>query len=191
MTKTQIARIPTRRLNTTDDAQPGSIQSSGPSYLGQLGVWDRLNADQALKLSDTSVGTLYAGTYQYVKFLTAGAIGKAAFWSDPDNFVVTTTAPATGVGFAGVCLNTVTAGNYGWILVEGKVACQTINSPTAHAIGDGVALDLSTGYFDDLGSGTALDGTNLKLEVGQWAEDPASGNTLYKAYVSAVKNAVL
>jgi len=190
MTNTGIVRITKQYLNSVDDVQPGQIQDTGPAY-GQVGETITLNADDALKLSNNAVGTLYAGVYQYVRFASEGVLGKAAFWSDPDNFVVT--PDPTGIGFAGVSLNTVTPGNYGWILVEGKVKVMGTSAITASApaVGDDLALDLSTGFFDDFADDggsppapVAFDGETARLFVGQWLEVPAA-DTLKLANISA------
>lgn len=193
MTTTGIVRLVSRYLNTVNDVLPGQSVTGGQSYDGQVGATVTLNAAEALKLSDTSVGTLYGGTYQYVKFLLTQSgttvKGGPVYWTDPDNFVVSADV-ATGVpGFAGVALSVVTKGNYGWILVSGKCQCQPLDNTTktTPAIGD-VMVTSTIGRFDVLADATAFDGTNLKLYAGQWIEAPADAtSTRYLAYVTQTR----
>jgi hypothetical protein len=79
--------------------------------------------------------------YQYVKTDSnaAPAAALVAFWKDKTNYIVTTVlADANGgVGdgrnfVAGIFMNSVTAGSYGYILKEGKgVNVKCASSPTA------------------------------------------------------------
>ena len=56
MNNTGIARLP-QYLNVVDDALPGqSVSGSNQTFDGQVGAVVELNAAQALKLSNTSVG---------------------------------------------------------------------------------------------------------------------------------------
>lgn len=195
MNNTGINRITTRYLNDVNDPLVGQSVTGGQTYLGQLGNVEVLNADQALKLSSTTVvalvnvGTLYAGKYQYVQFkLTQSGTtiaGGPVYWDDADNFIVTADVPTGAPGFAGVAINVPTKGNYGWILVEGKCKCQPLDNTTktTPAIGDNLVL-ATIGRFDDLADATAIDGTNFKLVVGQWLAAPADAtSTLYLANV--------
>src|SRR5438477_614882 len=76
------------KLNDVNDSVAGGSVAGGtgfPMYGGLLGVRIALSAAEALALSDTTVGTLYGGIYQYVRFLTgatqAPARGNVAFWA--------------------------------------------------------------------------------------------------------------
>jgi len=189
MNNTGIVRLANTKLNATDDPVAGNSVSGGVSYDGQLGAVMVLNTAAAQKLQDSSVGTLYAGRYQYVKFYASQSgttvKGGPVYWQDPDNFVVTADVPTGAPGFAGVALNVVTKGNYGWILTEGIVQAQPLDNTTktTPAIGDTMVTS-SIGRFDDLADATAFDGTNQKLIAGQWIEAPADAtSTRYKAYV--------
>jgi len=197
MTNTGINRITARYLNDVNDPLIGQSVTGGQTYTGQLGAVETLNADQALALSSgtaaalTNVGTLYAGKYQYVQFYVSQSgttvAGGPVYWQDPDNFIVTADVPTGSLGFAGVALNTVTKGNYGWILIQGKCKCQPLDNTTktTPAVGDTLVL-ATIGRFDDLADATAYDGTNLKKAVGQWIEAPADAtSTLYLAWVNA------
>lgn len=202
MTTTGIVRFTQRYLNNVNDPLIGQSVTGGQEYVGQLGATLTLNASEALKLSSvlpvalTNVGTLYGGKYQYVQFkLTQSGTtiaGGPVYWDDVDNFIVTADVPTGAPGFAGVALNVVTKGNYGWILVEGKCKCQPLDNTTktSPAIGDNLMLS-TIGRFDDILDATAIDGTNFKNVAGQWIEAPADAtSTLYLAYVKfTCKNA--
>lgn len=189
MTTTGIARLASSPyLNAANDPLPGQSVDGGESYSGQLGALIVVNAGEALKLSLVATGTLYAGKYQYVRFLSSQTgttkLGGPVYWSDPDNFVVTADAQTSGLGFAGVALNVVTKGNYGWILVEGKCQCQPLDNTTkgTPAIGDTMVL-ATIGRFDDIVDPYASELTSGKV-AGQWIEAPADAtDTRYLAYV--------
>lgn len=102
---------------------------------GQVGFTVELNTEQALALSDTSVGTLYAGWYMYVKSATAGVRGCAAFISSLANggdYTVTgdSATAATLLRPVGIYLNTVTAGYYTWIQIRGLASLQFVTAIT-------------------------------------------------------------
>ena len=192
MTKTGINRLVSRFLNDANDASPGqSVANSVQAVPGQLGAITVLNATDALNLSDTvNQTTLYEGTYQYVKFLSTQSGTTIAqgpvYWSDPDNFVVTADVPTNGAGFAGIALNVVTKGNYGWIQVSGKALLNvgTVTKATP-AIGDPVSTS-TIGIFDDVDTTpTAL---IIARYVGQWIAAPAT-STPALAWFDSVKNA--
>jgi len=201
MTNTGINRITSRYLNDVNDPLIGQSVTGGQTYGGQLGGVEVLNADEALKLSSgtvaalTNVGTLYGGKYQYVKFYVSQTgttvAGGPVYWQDADNFVVTAEVPTAGAGFAGVALNTVTKGNYGWILVEGKCKCQPLDNTTKGSPAIGDIMILSTiGRFDDVEDPYAT-GAVSQLVAGQWLAAPVDAtSTLYLAFVKfACQNA--
>jgi hypothetical protein len=193
MTNTGIARITNRYLNDVNDPVPGQTVSTGEAFSGQVGAVLVLNASEALKVSDTGVSTLYGGKYQYVQFYGSQSgttvVGGPVYWEDPDNFIVTADVPTNGAGFAGVALNVVTKGNYGFIQVAGKAALHTAavtnGSP---AIGDPVSTS-TIGIFDDV---AAANMTNLQVAriVGVWTAAPANNTTAANtAMFAAVPNA--
>lgn len=202
MTTTGIVRFTQRYLNNVNDPLIGQSVDTGQEYVGQLGATLTLNASEALKLSSgtvaalTNVGTLYGGKYQYVKFYLSQSgttvAGGPVYWQDPDNFVVTAEVPTSGLGFAGVAINTVTKGNYGWILVEGKCKCQPLDNTTLGSPAAGDVMVLSTiGRFDDVADPYATSSAVAALPAGQWIDAPADAtSTLYLAYIKfACKNA--
>jgi hypothetical protein len=193
MNKSDVVTITTGRLNTVNDLYPGGGTDSPGLRVGQLGAALQLNYDQALALSDTSVGTLYAGVYQYVKFYVSQSgttiKGGPVYWQDPTAFVVTADVPTGAPGFAGVALSVPTKGNCAFILVEGECQCQPLDNTTktTPAIGD-TMVTATIGRFDDLADATAFDGTNFKLIAGQWITAPADAtSTRYLAYVQFAK----
>lgn len=187
MTKSDVARI-NGQLNAVNDVYPGGGTDAPGLAVGQLGTEITLNASDALALSSTTVGTLYAGTYKYVQFkLTQSGTTKKGgpmYWSDPDAFIVTADVPTSFLGFAGVALNVVTKGQYGWILVEGKCQCQPLDNTTkgTPAIGD-VMVCATIGRFDDVTDPYASELLAGGV-AGQWIEAPADAtDTRYLAYV--------
>jgi hypothetical protein len=191
MERTGINRYVTPRLNDVNDPSPGvSVANSVQAVPGQLGAVMTLNAADALKASDTTVGTLYEGSYQYVQFYASQSGTTVAqgpmYWQDPDNFVVTADVPTNGAGFAGIALNVVTKGNYGWIQVSGKATLNvgTVTKATP-AIGDPVSTS-TIGIFDDVDTTpTAL---IIARYVGVWIVAPAT-STPALAWFDSVKNA--
>jgi hypothetical protein len=131
----------------------------------------------------TPNGTLFGGVYQLVKVdsgATAAqvAVGHAAFLkvSGAATYSVTAESQADSIAlFAGVFLNTITPGNYGAILVSGKVNALFKTSITngAPAVGDGVFVGGGSGLFDDLTAGTITIAQTCDL-IGKALVAPAS-----------------
>jgi hypothetical protein len=110
----------------------GVPSNVGANQGGQDRPGDRIiiGEEDALALSDTSIGTLYGGLYQYVTTksgaVAAATRGKACFWDTAVANKLFQVTPdesgAQGVAmFAGVYINTLTAGNSWWIQQAGKV----------------------------------------------------------------------
>jgi hypothetical protein len=106
----------------------------------------------ALALSDTTVGTLFGGVYMYMGTLAAAAAaparGTCAFYRAADlptavsqlyqvtsDVQPTTTIPTF---IAGVFINAVTKGNFGWIQTAGICSCLFDSAITASAVGNTV-----------------------------------------------------
>src|SRR6266446_3071285 len=120
-------------LNDVNDSQLGGAITSVPSGVtasqGQQNIpGDRIVLDDAtaLALSDTAVGTLYGGVYEYILSKAAStaapAVGVPAFFLAADvtsttglNYEVTPDAAPTAAiptFFQGVYINALTKGNY-------------------------------------------------------------------------------
>lgn len=83
-------RIPSNFLNYGYDSIVGDNVAGGtsyPLYASLLGVEIELDNVSAAALSYSSTGTLYAGLYRYLQFLTHGTTaptrGAAVFWDTP------------------------------------------------------------------------------------------------------------
>jgi hypothetical protein len=180
-----IVRTSLPALNDINDAYAANNTASASgatnTYAAQLGARVWLDGNPGGVRYDTAIGTLYGGKYQYVK-TTAGTtatyvLGRPVFWTDFENYVVTADCTAVLVGkVAGVMLNTVTKGNYGWIQTAGKatVLFKTGITATTPADGDLIVIDVGTGLADDLtqsGSPTYL---ILKAAIGVALAAPVS-----------------
>src|SRR3990170_3290702 len=117
-----------RFLNSgAGDSVIGGSISAVPSTVGAVAgkaarPGDRIivGEEDALALSDTAIGTLYGGLYQYVttKSTATAAFtrGKACFWDTAvANKIFQVTSDESGSQgvalFAGVLINTLTSGN--------------------------------------------------------------------------------
>lgn len=114
----------------------------------------------AASWSLTSVGTLYGGVYQLVHVnasATAANVkqGTTAFALDgtanagAQTYDVTDGAHLVALGqIAGVFLNAITPGNYGFIQVHGKATVQYIATVTATTAGSAIIPSGSAGLWD-------------------------------------------
>jgi len=180
-------------INQVNDAMPGGTQNSVAGIQvardpGQLGSYYYLTALEAQMRFGNA---LYSGLYQYVQVLStataAPAQGVAAFWSsltNAQNYIVTTdeSAPDSGL-FAGVFLNPVTKGNYGWIQVGGIATVQykTTIANGAPAIGDVIIIDTAgpSNKFDDptaQSTAATIALTEIKAIVGTAITLPANNS---------------
>ena len=136
-----IIRVSTGLLNTVNDSVIGNQAGiSGVSkFGGQLGKILWVSSEQIAQMYDASVGTLYAGAYQYVKFASdVGTIapGQLVYWDETaadTAFTVTDDVDSTTLNYAsyaGFALNAVTAGYYGFIQVAGKATGRYVASIT-------------------------------------------------------------
>lgn len=135
-----IIRVSTGLLNTVNDSVIGNQAglASVSKFGGQLGKILWVSSEQISQMYDSTVGTLYAGAYQYVK-LAAGqtiAVGDLLYWDQSvasNTFTVTkdaTTTTANYESFAGFALNVITAGYYGFIQVAGIATGRYVASVT-------------------------------------------------------------
>jgi len=146
-----------------DAAQGGSISTVPAGLLASQGQQnipgDRIILDDAtaLALSDTAVGTLYGGVYEYILSKAAStaapAVGVPAFFLAADvtsttglNYEVTPDAAPTAAiptFFQGVYINALTKGNFGWIQILGTAAITYQATVTGTAAGGDVSVGIS------------------------------------------------
>lgn len=192
----QIQQTPYRAiriaLNDVNDVSPfqstPTASGSLTQYAAGLGsrVW--LDGSPLGVKYDSGVGTLYGGKYQYVQFYNgtvAPAVGQVTVWAWNqtnaafENYVVSCDLTAANLGrFAGVALNAVTKGNYGWIQVTGKasVLFGTLTAATP-ADGDMICLNSSTGAADDPTQTTNVTYALLKAAIGTAIGAPVASQT--------------
>lgn len=181
----QIVRLTSPFLNRIDDPIIGGplaspIGSIYQAYGGQLGNKFSLDAGMALMASDTTIGTLYGGVYQYVKFkagtTAANARGQIVFWDDIDKYVVTPDGASTNDAlWAGLTLNVVTKGNYGWVQIAGKgsIKYRASVTKTTPVVDDLVVVTAGSNVADVLADATAITSPSLKLVIGAALSIPA------------------
>lgn len=136
----QIIRVSTGFLNTVNDTVIAGVPSfpggSVSKFAGQLGKHLTVGNDQIEGMYDSTVGTLYAGRYRYVRRRStdddspAVAPGKIAFWDTTvtnwqNAFQVTTdenlSSSQNAVMRAGIFIGNIEPGNYGFIQDLGEV----------------------------------------------------------------------
>lgn len=194
-----IIRISTGLLNTVnDDVIANAPQFPGGStsrYAGQLGKILYVSQDQIAALTKTTIGTLYGGAYRYVRRRAtddsspALAAGKLAFidtvvtsWESA--FQVTTdenlSSNSNAMMLAGVFINNIEPGNYGFIQILGEVyvrfrtvltASGAIGIPTYAAAAGDTGADQGTADVLTTDS-TALANTRY---LGNAVEAPTAG----------------
>lgn len=98
MDSLQLTRV-NGKLNTVYDDFAGGGNASPGLAPGILGLVTHITKEHARQLSNTDVGTLYEGDYQYVQLdetptvdeaLVIPQRGMALFWTDRANFKVST-----------------------------------------------------------------------------------------------------
>lgn len=203
MHTTNIVRVTAGALNKVNDSVIGQITANiGPKtsrFVSQLGAGVWFGPDTIIY--DASVGTLYAGHYRYVR-LASGAstpvVGQIAFWDTianaADNLYQVTTSEAgstdTAKLVAGVFINALTVGNYGFICDTGLCYVKFRGTlSNAGAAGSSVYA-AAAGAGADLGLADVLaataDGATPILQaryLGVAAEAPTSGG-LKRVYLN-------
>lgn len=187
------------QLNLVNDPYPAqttpSQSGSTALYAAQLGMRVWLDGNPGgVKYSTTSPAVeLYGGVFQYVQAYngtTAPAVGQPAAWAYDQatvsgnvyaafqNYIVTAdTNSILRVGrIAGVFLNAITKGNYGWIQTKGlaTVLFKTSISKTTPADGDLVLIDYVSGLADVPGDGTTVTFPLIKAIIGTAIGAPVS-----------------
>ena len=153
----------------------------GQGFLGQR---IRLSETQALKMSNTTVGTLYGCEIQFVRIqpdfgtvtLTDIVVGRPLFWNDTKKFHVTPLATATA-RLAGIAITVLTSANSKGDIVPivthgdvGILMAAAITKTTV-AINDPVVLSIasSLGSADVLADATGWTNVQLALRMGRMA----------------------
>jgi hypothetical protein len=144
----------------------GGLVSSYGGFLGTKGVFD---ADDAAKLSNTTLGTLYGGTYMMVRVSATATQsqlvrGRLVFWdltAAEDLYQVTNDETQNGGQplFAGILLNAVTAGNYCVIQVAGRATVQmraTVTAATRNITWAAAGAGVDNATADAQASATAV-----------------------------------
>lgn len=181
----QAVLLSAKYLNDVNDAVSGggsvSVPSGAPSInYSQTIPGDRIVLDDAtaLALSDTTVGTLYGGVYQYVGNTSNGAStrGKVAFFQAADVggsasvYRVSTVAnPSTTVPsyIAGIFINAITASQFGWIQVAGAASVLFDSTAlTAVAAGNWVTAKISAATAGTADVGAAAGVVTLAAMIG-------------------------
>lgn len=173
-------------FGTIGGADAGSLDNRFSGQLGQTVVHSNKTALQDSKLS---VGTLFEGVYQLVKFSSAVTRGQLLFWdtlanNGIPNFLVTNVAAAAACFRAGVCLFTDAAatGKFGYIQVAGLASMLYANSapgPIGSLVIQATAADtplLTVNTVNTWADATILTGvaggTFMKSHVGLAYETP-------------------
>ena len=184
-----------RFLNSTNDTVSGGQIVSLPSgvtgpAVSQTIPGDRIVLDDATAaaLSNTAVGTLFGGVYMYVGTLSTATLaptrGRFAFWRTNElpggaTLAYTCTSDAQPTAaipsyIAGVFINAITAGNFGWIQVAGTASVAFDSSLTASAQGIPVSAKVSPGLSSTADAGVALTITTLAFQLGVAIGSPIS-----------------
>jgi hypothetical protein len=174
----QAEQLSARYLNNINDAAQGGLVVSLPAgitgpIVSATTPGDRICLDDAtaLALSDTvGTGTLYGGIYTYFQTLAtstaAPARGTIAFYqatdlgsgATPQYRVTADVQPTTllPVYFAGIFINAITKGNYGWVQVQGLASVLFDSALTAAAVGSSVSAKVSAAVASTADAGVAL-----------------------------------
>jgi len=173
MTRTGIVNLTDPRLNKINDQFPGGGTESPGLKPGQLGQILEVSDNDVLY--DSTVGTLYGGRYQYVKFVPQGgdttpAVGLVVYWLD--RAAKTVTSIVTGYDIAGILVNVVTDNYHCLICIDGKVKIQMAAAVTkaAPAKGD-LLIAVAAAVVDVLLDATGLSSVEVARVVGRICDD--------------------
>jgi len=178
-----IIIVSTGLLNTVNDsviAGAGTGASGSSKFGGQLGKILWVSSGQISQMYSSTIGTLYAGAYQYVKFKlgdSAPVVGQAAYWSSGSAITDFTVSTASNGGatstpmMAGVFLSAPTAGNYCFIQIAGLVVVKYKSGLTVSAATGAAVISNADGTFDTNA------GTNVPNFAGTAWTLPVSNST--------------
>jgi hypothetical protein len=172
-TNSQTSRVNPLKLNDVNETAAGGVLTSGTGTaqaFGQLGKTVEF-ADANEIFYDSTVGTLYPGKYQYVQTDSESsdspARGLIAFWlGDPTDYVVTPDAQDGEI--AGIYINALTKGNYGYIQIEGIASVQfdASQSQGTPAVKDLVVQKSTANTADAIADGTTVTAGIAKRVLG-------------------------
>lgn len=183
----QILTVYRGKLNAVDDAAIGgpARQPLGSSPVaGQLGAKVALSYEDALRASDFTVGTLYGGVFQYVYVdpipVHAVVRGRVAFyWSAATRqaFQVTPDHPAGTGCIAGIFINAITPGHYGFIQTKGlaTILYTGMITKTSPAAQDLVICRNNDNVGEVLADATPLTSVEVRSILGVASEAPVGG----------------
>lgn len=156
----QAVMLTAKFLNDVNDSVSGGIVVGVPSgapapQASQTLPGDRIVLDDAtaLALSDTSVGTLLGGIYEYVQYKTttrSAVLGGIAFWKQSDvgtSYIVygdAQPATATPSFIAGIFISAPTANNFCWIQIAGVANVLFDSAISATTVGSMVSAKVSS-----------------------------------------------
>jgi hypothetical protein len=174
----EIVKLSRIALNLISDTYIGGGTEEDLAT-GQLGKVIYLTREEAALLSDTTIGTLREGLYQYVKtkttVTTTPARGLGCRWSDKSVFEVTVDAVGDPdcANIAGVFISAPGNGKYCWIHIgDGQVFCAFKGTQTKEPsfAGDAViaGLDADNGLFDILADATAVTFGTAATKLSRW-----------------------
>lgn len=177
-----LARVTTGKFNTVDDSGIGGAQSPGLGRApGQLGQIVEISEEEAQKMDSA----LHAGKYKYVQFKSgstqSNAKGQLVFYATAADAAahIVTPDPSTALlgRVAGVALNAVTKGQYGWIQTDGTATIRTKSTVTTTTDGTiAVAVSDTVGKVDSLADATAATDLQLRSAIGRFLEAPADNS---------------
>lgn len=160
--------------------------TQGPNrYLGLLGSEYKLSEKTALKVSNTTIGTLYSCVVKMVRIqpdfgtvaLTDIIAGRPLYWNDTKKFTVTPLASLTAKP-AGIAITNLTSANSKGdiipIVVAGEVGALFIAEVTkaAAAINDPVVNSIAAnlGGCDVLADATGWTNVQMAARIGRMAQ---------------------
>jgi len=182
--------LPEGKWNDVNEPDPGSLIAAvvQSRWLGLAGATWFAGEIEAVKCSDTVIGTLHTGWYRLVQTKAAStaapARGIPCFYdaagaTNPgiqNSLVTPDTSAAIEGNYAGVYVSAPTKGNWCVIQVSGLMTCKYRATVTDKTIGNLVILVTNTLTFDALGDAgtinTAGGAAGVKNVIGTAYDTP-------------------
>jgi hypothetical protein len=190
-----------RGTATKVDISRGEHLNRGIGFLGQR---VRLSEKQGLKLSNTTIGTLYSCEIQFVRIqpdfgtvnLADIVVGRPLFWNDTKKFFVTPLASITA-RLAGIAITNLTSANSKGDIIPivtfgdvGILLAAAITKASV-AINDPIVLSVasSLGSADILADATGWTNVQLAVRMGKiiTAIGATGDATVQKCYLDAAQ----